>query len=215
MLRITFKRLCVFFLLAALAAGALWVLRVSLLTGIARVLVHQSSELESFDAVVILPGSVPDRALEAVELFREGRASRVLLLNGELSERDRLVRQMGISWPTHGEVNHQILIRKGVPETGIIEVPPGSRSTREDALSVTALAEREGVKSLAVVTCKFHSYRAYRVFQDTFRGTGITVGVVPSRFCEYSAGNWWRDRDQTWDTLIEWVKLIAYFLGRT
>jgi len=77
--------------LAALAAVAL--------LGAGRVLVVADPLPPRADAIVILAGSVPDRTLEAADLYRAGLAPRVVVTRERLPRGQAALRARGVRLP--------------------------------------------------------------------------------------------------------------------
>ncbi len=198
----------------ALALGLLlWLLHRPLLCQVGEILVFESPEFEQADAVVVLPGSVPDRALGALDLLRESRAPLVLLGRDRATGDLALLDELGIERPRDFELNREILLRLGISPDAIRLLPANSSSTAEDAESLRRYLEQSGVRSVALVTCKYHSYRAYLNFRERLQGTGVTVYSAPSSHCRFDPRRWWRDRNQAKTVYLEMGKLLAYWLG--
>jgi uncharacterized SAM-binding protein YcdF (DUF218 family) len=53
-------------------------------------------------------------------------------------------------------------------------------TTAENAAHVRAVARELGVQEVVVVTSRWHSPRALRLFRRSFRGTGVEVSVAPA-----------------------------------
>lgn len=203
--------------LLVIGAGALilagWALHRPLLVQIGELLVFEKSEFDRVDAVIVLPGSAPDRVLGALELVKHSRASTVLLGRARPGLNHLRLKELGIDRMLDYEVNREVLLRKGVAEDRIKLLPQESGSTREDALALRRYLEQSRIGSVAIVTCKYHSYRAYLNFRRRLQGTGVSVYSFPSPHCPYNPQNWWTDRDQVKTVYVELTKLIAYGLG--
>ncbi len=200
-------------LAGALGTGLLvWLLHVPLLVEMGELLVYES-EFDHVDAALVLPGSVPDRVLAARDLLLSSRAKIALLgrveVNDELVELDEL----GIHRMLDHEVNREILIRQGIAPEQIELLPGESGSTSEDASALRQYLKKSNFESIAIVTCKYHSYRAYLNFRKSLRGTGVTIHSLPSPYCRFDPKSWWRNRDQLKTVYLEWAKLMAFWMG--
>ena len=177
------RRACV----AALALAA-W----SLFSwGAARWLVV-SEPLERADALAVLAGSETylERAERAAELYREGRAPRVLLTDDGQRGGWDAVRERN---PLFAERAAEELLRAGVPRENVEVVAPRVTSTHEEALRLRAQAEARGWRSLLVVTSGYQSRRALWTLRRVFEGSGVRVGVEavePGRQAPRAAV-WW------------------------
>ncbi len=199
--------------MAIALAGIAYAVRQPVLRSLGRLLVYEKSDFERVDAVVVLPGSVPDRVLEAFDLMSDGRAKQAFLLAGEESELRGLLTDLGVDVPDDRKINRRVLLAKGIPAERIVDIPGNSRSSFEDGLLVREFMRDHAVASVAVVTCKYHSYRAYLLFREALDGTGTSVYSTPSRYCSFQAEDWWRHRSQAKAGLLELAKLGAYWLG--
>ena len=205
--------------LAFLAAGSVGVLLLvvflaggPLLAAFGRWLVFQKTDFGQVDEIVVLEGRLPDRALEAGELFRERRGRRIVLVKEKRGPELRRLDDLGIHIPGDCEANRAILLNLGVPEGSIEAVPGDVDSTWEEAVAFSRHAQKGGTRSAAVVTCPFHTWRAYLNFRRAC-GDKVAIYAVASRYCEQNPSAWWKDRDQLKIMYVEVANLIAYHLG--
>lgn len=119
-------------------------------------------------AGVTLDGMLPqqglDRILKGVELARAGVAPRIVLTRESKSWRGQVV--------TSDRDQSRLV---AFAETPVITTGR-TRSTREEALRVKEIAEREGWTRVVLVTSAFHSRRAC----ETFEEAGLAVSCVPA-----------------------------------
>jgi uncharacterized SAM-binding protein YcdF (DUF218 family) len=162
------------------------------------------------DALVVLSGSAAyaERARRAAELYREGRAPRVLLTDdgqrGPWSE----ARQENTFFV---ERAREALLRDGVP-AGSVEVLPGRvTSTHDEAVAARAYAERDGARSLLFVTSPYHTRRALWTMRRAFRGSGVEVGVEPAEADGPTPWAWWLSRRGWRSVALEYPKLVYYY----
>jgi uncharacterized SAM-binding protein YcdF (DUF218 family) len=135
-------------------------------------------DLPRADALAVLAGSATyvERARRAAELYREGRAPRVLLTDdgqsgGYSAADDRN--------PLFVERAARELRAAGVPDEAVEVVPQTVTSTFDEAVRLRAHAEARGYGSLLVVTSGYQSRRALWTFRRVFEGSGVRVGVEP------------------------------------
>ena len=102
------------------------------------------------------------RVETAVQLFRDGKTTRLVLTGGSIAGR-----------PTEASVMSRLARTAGVPD-GALLLEDQSRSTFENALHTAALLD---TREILLVTCDFHLARATAYFRDR----GFTVWPVPSR----------------------------------
>ncbi len=114
------------------------------------------------DCLVVLgaavwPGGQPslvlrDRLVRAAELYREGVADKIIVTGG-----------VGRYPPAEAVVSKQFLLAAGVAEEDII-MEAASTSTAEQAVLIKEICDREGFRSIALVTSFFHERRAVQLF---------------------------------------------------
>src|SRR5687768_14311295 len=147
--------------------------------------------LQPADALVVLGGSWADRWLEAAELYRERLAPAILLSPGIIEPAEGRLRAMGISFPARTDLVRDALVQMKIPAAAISTFPQSVDNTADEALRAREAAERNGWKSLIVVTSKYHTRRARFAFERELRGSGIVVQVRGSRFDEIQPDGWW------------------------
>jgi uncharacterized SAM-binding protein YcdF (DUF218 family) len=187
-----------------LVALAAWVI----VAAVAPRLLVVSAPLESADAILVLSGSSAyvERTQKAAQLFREGRAPRVLLTDDHMRGGWDNAQQRN---PFFVERARDELIKAGVP-AGKIDIVPGvAESTRDEALIIRDYAVRERLRSVLVVTSAYHSRRALRTLRQTLAGTETTVGIDPAG--DDSQVFWWLTPDGWRNVGSEYAKLIYYW----
>lgn len=160
--------------------------------------------LQPADAILPLAGQ-PFRPVAAAELFNAGYAEHFLVTHLPLAtaaERDQHLRQVV-----------RRVTEQGVPEDAIYVVPGVAHTTYQEALNVRAVVERQGWRSLIVVTSPAHTRRSRIIFRDVFRNTGIDVSVQPVVQHGYRADTWWLSAAGRQTTWSEYLKLMAHYLG--
>ncbi|HEY0385201.1 MAG TPA: YdcF family protein, partial [Pyrinomonadaceae bacterium] len=158
-------------LLIAAALVAAW----SVLAWVAaRALIVTSVMDEHADAIVVLSGSQAyvERTRRAAELFRAGRAAKIILTNDN---------QRG-GWSVEEQRNTLFieraateLKRAGVPEAAIELLPQTVSSTHEEALVLREYVEAHGLRSVLVVTSAYHSRRALWTWLRVFAGSPTRI----------------------------------------
>jgi uncharacterized SAM-binding protein YcdF (DUF218 family) len=151
------------------------------------------------DCIVVLgaavwPGGQPspvlrDRLARAAQLYHEGVADKIICSGG-----------IGKYPPAEAEVGKQFLLRAGIAEKDII-LESASSSTMEQAERIKEICDREGFRSIALVTSFFHEKRAIQLF----RGAGFTniedARCTHERFEDL---NYWVARDAVALAIRNW-----------
>jgi uncharacterized SAM-binding protein YcdF (DUF218 family) len=170
-----------------------------------------SSDVQRADAVAVMAGSAAyiERTHRAAEIYRAGRAPRVLLTNdGELG-----------GWSSAEQRNKPFvesaaeeLQRQGVPAESIEFVPGYALGTYSEAQLLRHHADARGLRSLVVVTSAYHSRRARWALQRAFAGSNLEVGVDAVATGEQTPApySWWLTARGWREVAGEYGKLVYY-----
>jgi uncharacterized SAM-binding protein YcdF (DUF218 family) len=191
-------------LLVALACWSLvaWVAARSLVV---------SSGLPRADAVVVLAGSAVyvERAARAAQLYREGRAPRVVLTDDGQRSGWSSAEQRN---PLFVERAAEELVRLGVPADRI-EVAPGfGLGTYSEARLLRRYADSRGLRSVLFVTSAYHSRRAWWSLTRAFEGSAVEIGIDPVAPGAQTppARSWWLSSRGWREITSEYAKLVYY-----
>jgi len=178
-----------------------------------RVLVAEDEPQKS-DLIVALMGSGPDRMLGAVDLYNEGYADTILMVRNNVRGYN-LVRDMGVSIPHDSELMKMVAVQLGVPEDDVIILPGDALSTQDEARHVRDyLIEHGDIDSIIIVTSKYHSGRAKKIFEKTFESLDNDLRVLscPSEYDDFDADEWWKSREDLKRGIQEYMKLTVFCL---
>jgi uncharacterized SAM-binding protein YcdF (DUF218 family) len=178
----------------------------------------------SAQAIVVLGGSLnmpsdahplsgitksSDRILEALRLYRAGKAPLIVLSGGDspLLVKARKVHE--------AEEMRSLLEEWGVPDSAIA-VEDRSINTHENAVFTHELLKPRGIGHIILVTSAMHMPRA----AATFRKTGFDVVPVPADFFtgweeSVSIFNWFPESGALGDSsaaIREWIGIVVYRL---
>jgi uncharacterized SAM-binding protein YcdF (DUF218 family) len=135
------------------------------------------SNSDQADAIVVLGGASTyiERTELAAQLFKEGKASKILLTNdgrlsGWVSGQQRN--------PYFVERSAEGLKRLGVPDSNIEIIPEAISNTHEEARLLLEQAKSRNLRSILVVTSAYHSRRARWVLQRIFQESNIKVNLA-------------------------------------
>lgn len=186
------------------------VFRGALLERAARLLIEDEPPSKA-DAIFVLAGSVADRTLEAVSLYREGYASTIVLSRAPEAEGFHQLREMGVHVSTPPEMARSIAEQLGVPADDIVEVGGSAPSTFEEAEDLLRFAAERGFNTILLVTSKVHTRRAGLIFRH-LAGRRCRIIVRPSRYDPLDPASWWRNRIFLRHVVFEYQKLAVFFL---
>jgi uncharacterized SAM-binding protein YcdF (DUF218 family) len=192
-------------LVAAALSAVGWVERRPLLQSLADAWIV-SDELGPADAVAVFGGGADDRPFAAAMYYREGLARLVLLSN----VRTRPSEYLG-AVPFEVEVNRQVLLKLGVPNSAIETFGSGLSNTREEALALRVWAQRTGARSIIVPTEIFSSRRVRWVLNRVF-GNDVAIRVPALDPPTYRRDDWWQHEEAIANLQSEMTKYLFYRL---
>lgn len=163
------------------------------------------------DAIVILAGSIPDRVLEAADLYRAGVAPRVVVTRERIRRGDAALRARGVRLPEGDELIVAALRTLGVPPRATLVLRRRSTSTDTEARTIARWACSHHIARLVVVTSRPHTRRSRLILRQTL-GPTVALTIRPSRYDNFSATRWWHIRRDAKTLLSEYQKLAHYWL---
>jgi uncharacterized SAM-binding protein YcdF (DUF218 family) len=168
--------------------------------------------LEKADAIFVLGGSRFERPLEAVDLYNEGWAPRILLFRmiKDFGEVELLRR--GFEFPLESDLQRDALTRLGVAPDAI-DVLGEQDNTKDEAEEIRDQVIARHWQRIIVVTSKQHTRRARLVVSRRLSGTGAQLIMRASRYDRTQPERWWRERPTLRFTLFESQRLLGYWLG--
>lgn len=181
--------------------------------GAAKVLMV-SAELAHADAMVVLSGSTlyQERTEFAAGIFREGRATKIVLTNDNQPAgwSEELQRN-----PLFMEREADELRRAGVPNDQIEMLRQTVSSTHDEAVLLREYASAHNLHSLLIVTSSYHSRRALWTFRKVFEGSGVQLGLmfVPPGEQAPQPATWWLHLRGWREVAGEYPKLVYYWFA--
>jgi uncharacterized SAM-binding protein YcdF (DUF218 family) len=154
------------------------------------------------DAIVAVSGGdTPARVREAVELYQNGWAPK-LIFSG--AARDK-------SGPSNAEAMRRTARNAGVPDNDII-TEEYSETTKQNAENTQDILDRNQISSVILVTSAYHQRRAGLEFKA--RATSnLEVRNHPVASDNQWSAWWWLTPTGWYLAVGEFVKIIAFYLG--
>ncbi len=189
--------------LLALSAGLAFVL------GVGHWLVKEDS-LQKANAIAVLSGNFPARALEAASLYRDGYAGEIWLTH-PLAQTQALS-EMGIHYPGEAEFNYQVLRRQGVPAKAIRVLDSPIINTSDELDVISSALQQKNNASVIVVTNKAHTRRVHELWNryDSARGKAIVHGISND---DFQPSAWWTRTGDTHQVIHELLGMINVWAG--
>jgi uncharacterized SAM-binding protein YcdF (DUF218 family) len=195
--------------LAAGLACALVVAGLVFFFGIGRWLVAEVP-LEKAQAIAVLTGGMPIRAMEAARLYHQGYASQIWLTRPE--QPDASLTPMGI--PNSGEdyFNVRVLTHEGVPPEAIHVLAPAIDNTADEVRVIAAELARENGSVVIVVTTKAHTRRVGRIWRQLAQDRGRAI-VRATPDDPFDPDHWWRSTHDALDVVREVLGVLNAWAG--
>ena len=130
-------------------------------------------------AVVVLSGHVPFRAMEAASIYRQGWAPEVWLTKTIRPAEEGALAQLGIGVVRGETYNREVLERLGVPPDAIRLLNEGVRNTAEEVQLVFRELKQVGGNRVILVTSKPHTRRVRAIWR-------ALVGDTPEVIVRYA-----------------------------
>jgi uncharacterized SAM-binding protein YcdF (DUF218 family) len=151
-----------------------------------------SDPLERAQAIVVLSGHLPFRAMEAASLYRQGWAPEVWVTRGSRPAEEAALARVGVQviWPD--AYNREVLEKLGVPPGAIRLLSEGVLNTAEEVRLVAREIERVGGDRVILVTSKPHSRRVRATWRAIVGGSPRAI-VRYATSDPFDPGHWWRN----------------------
>ena len=191
----------IFYKLLALSAIAglllvLYMVRSPILRGFAEWWIVDE-EPQVSHAIIVLGGDsvFGDRVRHAVELYRRGWATRIILSGMTL----------------RANFNETVLMEReaitlGVPKESLILHSHNAASTIEEGLALRRLLSEEKIRRVIVVTSNIHTRRARMVLREIFQKSGVEMRISAASDIRFEPRRWWERRTSRNTFLLELLK---------
>ena len=174
----------------------------------------KSQNPEKADFIFVLLGPVPDRALQAFDLYKAGYAGKIVFAN-EFQYGAEQLTPYGITLENTSSVFKRTLIQLGVRPEDIEIFPQTTASTQEEAIAFREyISKNADYQQVLLVTSSYHSRRTTLIFEKAINKSNPDFKVisVPSRYTGFNAEKWWGNRDNAKMVVLEYVKLLNFML---
>jgi len=170
-----------------------------------------NADLTRADALVVMAGSATylERTHHAAQLFKAGRAPRIVLTNDNIRSGWSVEEQRN---PLFVELAAGELRRQGIPVESIEIVPGNVTSTYDEACQLRDYTRVRGWRSILVVTSAYQSRRVMWTVRRVFQGRDFVVGMNAVSPGEQSPlpATWWCHAIGWKLVPTEYVKLLYY-----
>lgn len=191
------------------ALGAVLLAGLLVFLNVGRWLVSEDP-LQKADAIAVLSGRMPSRALEAARIYRQGYASRVWLTYS--TEPGATLEQLGVRYAGEETYDKQILLHEGVPEEAIQVLEPPIVNTADEMKTIGEALRKNGLHSVIIVSSKVHTRRVRALWNRIAADDGVAIvhGVSDDSF---DPAHWWKSTSDALDVVREILGLANAWAG--
>ena len=171
-------------------------------------------ELQASDMIVVLTGSVTDRILQAVDIYNERYSDKLVFVNSHRVGYDIFVERGVEIPPGNAQLSKMAAIDLGVPEENILILEGNAKSTQDEALIIREyIRNNRAIKSIILVTSKYHSGRSKKIFRKALSGLDREINIYssPSKYDPFNINQWWKDREDIKWVVLEYLKLANFY----
>ncbi len=167
--------------------------------------------LEKSQAILVLSGGLPDRALAAAEIYRGGYAKEVWLT--QPLQPGAAMEGLRLPYAGEEEYSRMVLIEKGVPPGDIRILKPRILNTADELRVVADALDQQRGASVIVVTSKAHTRRVRTLWEKVSRGHGSGRILVRAAPDDFDASHWWRSTPDALSVVREYLGLLNAWAG--
>lgn len=162
------------------------------------------------DAIVILSGRLPERAIEAARVFKAGYSDQVWI-SPPLAPVEEL-KAMKIAFLGEDFYNEKVLIAEGVPPDDIRILDHPDANTEAEVRQVAEVLHNSKLHSVIIVTSKAHTRRVRTIWKKLV-GSDPRMMVHYAPDDTYDGAHWWRHTRDALDVVRETLGLLNAWAG--
>jgi uncharacterized SAM-binding protein YcdF (DUF218 family) len=166
--------------------------------------------LEPADAIVVLSGSMPYRAVEAAQIYEQHLAPEVWLTRPSGPGED--LQRLGLEYTDEETYNAEVLEKLGVPADSIHVLPDEIVNTQDEVLLIADELRKTGKSRAIIVTSPPHTRRV-RALWKALVGNSPHAVIRYSRADPYDAPHWWRNTRDSLAVVRETLGLLNVWAG--
>jgi len=167
--------------------------------------------LEKADAIFVFGGSIPNRIIEAADIYNQGFAPLIIISKYPKPEGYKYLEEKGITYPEGHDINKSIALSLGIPENSIMITNYRTASTFEELILLKNFCLEKNYKKIILVSTKSHTKRISKIFLD-IAGDKIKGIVRYTGYDSYNPDKWWNDRHSLRQTMFEYQKLLHHLI---
>lgn len=166
--------------------------------------------LQKAQAIAVLSGRMPLRAVEAAKLYHQGYAPQVWLTHS--TEPGATLREMGIAYDGEDAYNFRVLIHEGVPPEAIRVLDPPILNTADEMAAISSAMSGEKDSTVILVTSKVHTRRVRILWHRLSKSPERAIARAPADD-SFDPGHWWRTTGDALDVVREVLGILNAWAG--
>lgn len=166
--------------------------------------------LEKAQAIAVLSGHMPLRAIEAAKLYRQGYAPAVWLTHS--SEPGKTLGAMGIPFAGEDFYDRRILEHEGVPPEAIRVLDPPILNTADEIATISGALQQAKGSRVILVTSKVHTRRTRVLWRRLVGSRGRAI-VHPASDDPFEPARWWKTSGDALDVVREVLGILNAWAG--
>jgi uncharacterized SAM-binding protein YcdF (DUF218 family) len=167
--------------------------------------------LEKSQVIVVLSGGLPDRALAAAQIYRDGFAREIWLT--QPLQPGASMEDLHLPYAGEEQYNRMVLTGQGVRLGDIRLLTPRILNTADELRTVAeALDQQPGARAI-VVTSRAHTRRVRALWRKLSPGDRGRLLVRASTEDPFDAEHWWRTTNDALTVVREYLGLLNAWAG--
>jgi len=166
--------------------------------------------LEKADAIAVLSGRMPDRALEAARIYKQGYTPEIWLTHSV--EPGETLQRLSVRFIGEDEYDRELLVHEGVPPGVVRVLDPPIINTADEMKTIGAAVRAAPGHTVILVTSRVHTRRTRKLwdFLSGSDGKAIVRGVSDD---DFDPAHWWRNTRDALDVVREVLGLFNAWAG--
>jgi hypothetical protein len=169
--------------------------------------------LHRAQAIAVLGGGVPFRAMEAASVYHAGWAEEVWLTQGRApTDGDLALAKLGLPPVPEYEISRRVLLKLGVPPAAIQVVPGYVENTVGELGAILRYAKPAPPAAVILISSKAQARRA-RIIWNAVSGAGRQAIVRYAPDDPFDSSHWWSTSSDTLEATREVGGILNAWAG--
>jgi uncharacterized SAM-binding protein YcdF (DUF218 family) len=167
--------------------------------------------LQKSQVIVVLSGGLPDRAVAAAQIYRDGLASQVWLT--QPLQPGASMEDLHLPYAGEEQYDRMVLIGQGVRPGDIRLLTPRVLNTADELRAVAEALDQQPGATAIIVTSRAHTRRVRALWRIISPGDRGRLLVRASTEDPFDAEHWWRTTNNALAVVREYFGLLNAWSG--